>query len=68
MLPRWAPCILSFKNVLQKLTGDVMDTTSICFTVYNLEACISSEPMLLLFRFVGYIGKMVKDNHSCRQF
>ncbi len=39
-LPRWrrpAPPPLSFKNPLQKPTGDLTDTTSIFFTVYAFK-------------------------------
>ncbi len=48
-LPRWrrpAPPPLSFKNPLQKPTGDVTDTTSIFFTVYGRHPC--TQPFQLL--------------------
>ncbi len=48
-LPIWrwpAPPTLSFKNPLQKPTGDVTDTTSNFFTVYGRHPC--TQPFQLL--------------------
>ncbi len=50
-LPRWqwpAPSTLSLKNPLQKPTGDVMDTTSIFFTVYDSHTKKCEHPWLRL--------------------
>ncbi len=72
-LSRWrrpAPPTLSFKNPLQKTTGDVTDTKSIFFTVYAVQSLLYIVANCNFFSVVTWkdIIKYLQKCKGCTHF